>query len=50
MPLLKNVGSTNLDVKKTNRNLILKYIFSKENTSRQDIASSLHMRDRKSVV
>lgn len=43
MPLLKNVGSTNLDVKKTNRNLILKYIFSKENTSRQDIASSLHM-------
>lgn len=43
MPLLKNVGSTNLDVKKTNRNLILKYIFSKEHTSRQDIAANLHM-------
>lgn len=41
--LLKNVGSTNLDVKRKNRNLILQYIFSKENTSRLDIAANLQM-------
>lgn len=43
MPRPKKVSSTNLDIKRTNRNLVLNYIFSKEHTSRQDIASDLHM-------